>query len=230
MTDPRASLDLVLACAAGGLLLGPVSERVARRYLPALPLGGSRTVTAVLAVTTAAVFGLFAWRFGDAWVLPGFLFLGTAGILLARIDLQFKVLPNILVIPALGTGLVLLAIDAALNERWGSLVAAGAGAAAAFIIYLVLALISPRGLGMGDVKFSALLGLYLGYLSLGHLILGVTLGFVVGAVTGVVLLLAGITGRRDTLPFGPAMFAGCVAAVVFGQEIGSAVLSPLFPQ
>ncbi len=228
MNDPRASLDFVLACAAGGLVIGPASEAAARRLLPALPLAGSRTVTALLSLTTAAVFALFAWRFGAAWTLPGFLFLGAAGIVLARIDLEFKLLPNILVIPSLGAGAALLAVDAAVNQHWGNLLAGAAGAAVTFIIYLALALISPRSLGMGDVKFSALLGLYLGYLSVGHLVLGVTLGFVVGAVTGVALLLTGMAGRRTSIPFGPAMFFGCAAAVVFGQEIGSAVLSPPF--
>lgn len=76
---------------------------------------------------------------------------------------------------------------------------------------------------MGDVKLSAPLGLYLGYLSIGHLILGIALGFIVGAVTSVLLVTAGFAGRKS-VPFGPSMFAGCLLAVLWGAEMGRILL------
>jgi leader peptidase (prepilin peptidase)/N-methyltransferase len=83
---------------------------------------------------------------------------------------------------------------------------------------------------MGDVKLSAPLGLYLGYLSMGHLLLGIALGFIVGAVTSVLLVTGGLAGRKSTVPFGPSMFAGCLVAVLWGAEIGRIVLPAVFPR
>jgi leader peptidase (prepilin peptidase)/N-methyltransferase len=169
-----------------------------------------------------------AWRFGWSWVLPAFMFLCAAGLVLSRVDLQHKLLPNRMVVPTLGIGLLLLLLDAATNQRWGNLLVAGIGCAASFVIYLILALISPRGMGMGDVKLSAPLGLYLGYLSIGHLILGIALGFIVGAVASVALVTTGIAGRKTSVPFGPSMFLGCVVAVLWGTEMGQIILPSVF--
>lgn len=188
---------------------------------------GRRTGLAA-ALATAALFMVMAWRFGASWLLPALLFLSAAGVVLSRIDLQFRILPNRVIFPALGAGAALLLLDAAVNQRWANMAVAFAGSAATFVIYLILALISPRGMGMGDVKFSALLALPLGYLSLGQLVLGVSLGFVLGALAGGVLLLAGLAGRKTHVPFGPSMFAGCIAAVAFGAELGPVILPPLF--
>jgi leader peptidase (prepilin peptidase)/N-methyltransferase len=149
---------------------------------------------------------------------------------LSRIDLQHKLLPNKIVVPTLGIGLALLLLDAGMNLRWGNLLVAAIGCAVTFVIYLILALISPRGMGMGDVKLSAPLGLYLGYLSMGHLLLGIALGFIVGAVASVLLVTGGLAGRKSTVPFGPSMFAGCLVAVLWGAEIGRIVLPAVFPR
>jgi len=83
----------------------------------------------------------------------------------------------------------------------------------------VLALASPGGLGMGDVKLAALLGLYLGWLGWAAVVLGALAGFVVQAVVALALLAARRIGLRGELPFGPAMLAG--AALVIG---GTALL------
>jgi leader peptidase (prepilin peptidase)/N-methyltransferase len=171
-----------------------------------------------------------AWRFGWSWVLPAFLFLCAAGLVLSRVDLQHKLLPNRMVVPTLGIGLLLLLLDAAMNQRWGNLLLAVIGCAATFVIYLILAVISPRGMGMGDVKLSAPLGLYLGYLSIGHLILGIALGFIVGAVTSVLLVTGGFARRKTAVPFGPSMFAGCLLAVLWAAEVGRILLPTVFPR
>ncbi|RNL55284.1 prepilin peptidase [Arthrobacter oryzae] len=222
------SLAFIVAAGLLGLAAGPAATFGAQRLLPALDLAAGRRSHVPAAVFTGALFMVMAWRFGASWLLPALLFLSAAGVVLSRIDLHFRLLPNRLVIPALGTGSALLLLDAAVNERWANLVVAFIGSAATFVIYLVLALISPRGLGMGDVKFSAVLALPLGYLSVGQLVLGVSLGFLIGALVGGVLLLAGLAGRKSPVPFGPSMFAGCIAAVVFGAELGPALLPSLF--
>jgi leader peptidase (prepilin peptidase)/N-methyltransferase len=224
---PTAPL-LVIACALLGLAAAPLALAITRRLLPALELGQVRWHGMTGTIATAVLFGAMAWRFGWSWLLPAFLFLCTVGLVLSRIDLQHKLLPNRIVVPTLGIGIALLLVDAGMNQRWGNLLVAAVGCAITFVIYLILALISPRGMGMGDVKLSAPLGLYLGYLSPGHLILGIALGFVVGAVTSVLLVTSGFAGRKTSVPFGPSMFLGCILAVLWGIEIGRILLPTVF--
>ncbi|WP_052500588.1 prepilin peptidase [Arthrobacter sp. SPG23] len=219
---------LVTACALLGLAAAPTTLAATRRLLPGIELGNVRWRTVTGSVTTAALFGAMAWRFGWSWVLPAFLFLCAAGLVLSRVDLEHKLLPNKMVVPTLGIGLLLLLLDAGTNQRCGNLLVAAIGCVVTFVIYLILALISPRGMGMGDVKLSAPLGLYLGYLSVGHLVLGIALGFIVGAVTSVLLVTSGFAGRNTAIPFGPSMFVGCLLAVLWGTEIGRVLLPAAF--
>ena len=121
--------------------------------------------------------------------LPAYLLLAVAGVQLARIDILHHLLPNRLVLPLLGAGLVLLAFAAAVSGEAGNLLRGVAGAVILFVLYLFLALTSRNGLGMGDVKLAAPLGLYLGYLGWSHLFYGGALGFVAGGVASVVLVL-----------------------------------------
>ena len=169
---------------------------------------------AVVEVGTAVLFVLVALQFGASWELPAFLFLAGAAALLAVIDLQHHKLPNRVVVPSIGIGAPLLVVAAAGEHHWPSLLRAGLGAAVLFAVFLVLALISPRSLGMGDVKLAALLGLYLGWLGWGAVVLGAAAGFVVQAVVALALLAARRVTLRGELPFGPAMLLG--AALVIG--------------
>ncbi|WP_254679042.1 A24 family peptidase [Arthrobacter sp. 24S4-2] len=219
---------LVLLCALVGLAAAPASQAAALRLYPSIELGGGRWRSVASLAGTPILFGAMAWRFGWSWVLPAFLFLSAAGVVLSRIDLEHKLLPNRIVLPTLGIGVVLLLLDAGMNQRWGNLLAAAIGCTVTFVIYLILALISPRGMGMGDVKLSAPLGLYLGYISVGHLILGIALGFIVGAVTSVLLVMAGFAGRKTSVPFGPSMFLGSIVAVLWGTDIGRIILPTVF--
>ena len=229
MTTASPSPSFVLvAVGLLGLLAGPTAAWAAQRMLPALPLRASWRAGLVPTAATAGLCALMAWRFGVSWLLPALMFLSAAGIALSRIDLQHKLLPNRIVLPSLATGLALLSLDAVITQRWTNLFVAFVGSAATFLIYLLLAVMSPQGMGMGDVKFSALLGLYLGYLSVSHLVLGVLLGFLAGALTGLLLFVSGVAGLKTAVPFGPSMFAGCIAAVTFGPEIGRVVLPTLF--
>ena len=84
------------------------------------------------------------------------------------------------------------------------------------VIMLVLAIISRGGMGRGDIKFAAVLGLWLGWkLTL----LTILLSFVIGGVTGALLLLLKIKGRKDFIPFGPFIAIGAFIALLYGQHI-----------
>jgi leader peptidase (prepilin peptidase)/N-methyltransferase len=164
-------------------------------------------------VGAALLFTLVVLRFGAAGELPAYLWFAGAAVLLAVIDAQHKLLPNRVVLPSLGVGAVLLLGAAAVDSQWNSLLRALLGAAVLFAVYLVLALISPRSLGMGDVKLAALVGLSLGWLGWGAVLVGGFAGFVVQAVLALVLLAARRIGLRGDLPFGPAMLIGAAIAI-----------------
>src|SRR5439155_19564617 len=83
----------------------------------------------------------------------------------------------------------------------------------------VVQLVSPRGRGFGDVRLSAVLGLFLGWLGLRYVGLGFFLGFFLGAVVGLALLILRRRGRKDHIPFGPFLAAGAVLAVLAGSPI-----------
>ena len=180
---------------------------------------GPAVPAAVVVAGTGALFVLMTLWFGASAELPAFLFLAAAGVLLAVIDLRHRLLPNRVVLPALGVGAVLLLGAATVNGDWDALLRALLGAAVLFAVYLVLALISPRSLGMGDVKLAALLGLYLGWLGWGALIVGGFAGFVVQAVLALVLLATRRIGLRGELPFGPAMLAGAAIAIGWSDAL-----------
>jgi leader peptidase (prepilin peptidase)/N-methyltransferase len=211
---------LPLAAAVLGLAVGVPIERAAGGFpWRAGVFGRPAARPPLLELATAGLFALAAVRFGLSWELPAFLFLAAAGLLLAVIDLQHRLLPNRVVLPSLAIGLALLLIPAAMHDEWSALVRAVVAAAVLFAVFLVLALMSPGGLGMGDVKLAALLGLYLGWLGWAPVVVGAVAGFLVQAVLALALLATRRIGLRGELPFGPAMLVGAALAVGWAQPL-----------
>ncbi|HWM35188.1 MAG TPA: prepilin peptidase [Pseudolysinimonas sp.] len=180
---------------------------------------------------TAVAFLFVTARFGPALVgaasvpdavaaaseLIAFLALTAVSIALALIDLDTRTLPNVIVVPALLTGVVLLGVAGALRGDWAAILQAAAGGAGLFVFYLILALVKPGGMGMGDVKLAAVLGLYLGFLGWGNLLVGAFAAFVFGGVFGLALILIRRARRTTAIPFGPWMILGAWLGVFAGE-------------
>ncbi|MGJ9426443.1 prepilin peptidase [Nesterenkonia halotolerans] len=138
---------------------------------------------------------------------------GVGSSLLAVIDLCVRRLPDVFV---LGTGAALmlpLAAAAASGSQWGDF---GRSLLAAVVLltgYFLLALISPAGLGLGDVKFAAVIGAFLGWFGWSHVAAGTVLGFTINGVLALLVLLTRRGGRDSEVPFGPSMILGAVGAV-----------------
>ena len=165
------------------------------------------------------LWGVIGYTFADSWALPAYLVLAAALIALSVIDLEHYLLPNRIVYPLAGAGLVLLGVAAFAEGAGDDFVRAVLGGLAAFTALFVLHIVSPRSMGFGDVKLSFILGLYLGWLGVGETVLGLLLGFVYGAVIGLVLLATRSRGRKDHIPFGPFLAAGALTAVLVGTTI-----------
>jgi leader peptidase (prepilin peptidase) / N-methyltransferase len=80
--------------------------------------------------------------------------------------------------------------------------------------YLLLLVISPSGMSLGDVKLAASLGTLLGWFGWRVLIAGGFTGFLLGGLVGVALVVSGRASRKQHIPFGPVMIAGAVLAVL----------------
>jgi leader peptidase (prepilin peptidase) / N-methyltransferase len=158
-------------------------------------------------------------RFGATWQLPAYLVLVSALLALSLIDFDTFLLPDKIVFPMSGALVILFGLAAVLDDSGSDFVRALLGGLAAFVFFLTVHLIAPRGMGFGDVKLSFGLGLALGWLSWGLVFLGLFLGFLLGAVIGVFLIATKIRSRKDHVPFGPFLAAGTVLAILFGAPL-----------
>ena len=204
----------VVAIGLLGGILCVLAEGLIARALPrlgGLPSLRSRMTTAAL---TGALSAALALRTGMDWSLPAFLVLAVLGVQLARIDLAHHLLPNPLVLTLFIAGLALFAAGSSASAGWSDLLRAAAGALILFAIYLILAILSPRGIGMGDVKLAAPVGLYLGYLGWGQLFYGGAVGFVLGGIFSVVLISFRRAEKPAEVAYGPAMLAATLGAVL----------------
>jgi len=162
----------------------------------------------------AAVLVLVGWHFGWSPQLPAYLFFAWMGVWLTAVDLRHRLLPNRIVLTSLAGGAVLLAVAAAAGTEWSSLARAAAGSVALFVLYLLLALVNPAGMGMGDVKLAAVVGLFLAYQGWQLLAVGTFAGFLLGALGSLAMLAMRRGGLKSTIPFGPPMIAGALAAIL----------------
>lgn len=223
---------LVLACGLLGVVVGSLLTVVVERVPARQPVAAAARAllrrpgavvrdrhTPVLQVATAGLFAAAALRFGADWALPAYLVFVAAMVAVAVIDLEHFIVPNRLVAATLALSVPLLALASLLGGEWSSLGTALLGGLAAGTALLLVNLASPQGMGMGDVKLAVVLGLFLGWIDLGHVLLGLFLGFLFGAVGGVVLIVLKQRTRRDHVPFAPYLAGGAVVAVLAGTTI-----------
>lgn len=142
--------------------------------------------------------------------------LGLALVLLLMpltlIDLTHRVLPNSITLPGCGLAIALgTALDAA-GEPTRLIAGAGAGGA-----LLLAALAYPGGMGMGDVKLAAMIGLFLGKAVIPAVLIALIAGVLVGAV---LIARKGVAkGRKTAIPFGPFLALGAVAGLFAGEPL-----------
>jgi leader peptidase (prepilin peptidase)/N-methyltransferase len=130
----------------------------------------------------------------------------------ALIDLEHRIIPNSLT--ALGA-VVALALGLALDPGGEPQRLIAAGAAGGFL--LLAALAYPGGMGMGDVKLAAVMGLFLGRAVAPAIFIALLAGVLVGAV--IVARKGTHEGRKTAVPFGPFLALGAVVASFVGEDI-----------
>lgn len=242
MNDPvtdtvLAALVAALVAGAGGLL---VPRLIARVPEPAPKQAGEADTPSDeppkmlyadiasrpgLAWRSAAVSALAAALLGAAtgpdWPLLWLVPLTPVAVALSTIDWHTRLLPRVVVVPVtLAAVVVVTVVGLATGER-EALVRALVAMVLARSFFWVLWFVRSAGMGFGDVRLAAPVGLVLGWAGWGALVIGLWSSFVLFVVPALVVLLA----RRDrsllkkSFPFGPFMVGGALVGLVWGTAL-----------
>ena len=132
-------------------------------------------------------------------------------IAVAGIDLEHRIIPNRILLPAAVYGLAAGAL-----LRPGDLPELLIAGAAAFLLLFLAALAYPAGMGMGDVKLAGVMGLYLGSAVAPALLVA----FLAGSIVGIgILVREGAGARKRGVPFGPFLALGGIVGLLVGPEL-----------
>jgi len=226
--DPAIADNLVLLGfgAIVGLLLGPIaasaSVTVPDRMWPwrsgsaTWPIGhpATRRRRVLLTASSVVVLGSLSAAIGWRPAMFAFMSMGIVGLALAAVDLEHHRLPDRLTATGAVVSAALVLLDALLLDSWTMAASGLICASVAFAVFLVMALVSPRGMGLGDVKLAALLSFHTGWLAWELALLALLASFAVGAGAALVLLLARRATLRTAIPFGPALLLGAWTIVL----------------
>lgn len=156
--------------------------------------------------TGLAFLFLFLFR-PFSYFIIGSLFFSLL-LILALIDLEHKILPNILTLPGLGLGLMLSLFGFSIPFKESAI-----GALLGFLVIFLIILISRGGMGMGDAKLMAMIGSFLGWKGVFFVLV---LGSFIGAVSGIIYLYVTKQGRKTPIPFGPSLALAAFIIYLWG--------------
>lgn len=151
-------------------------------------------------------------------------YFGAISMALALIDRDTHRLPNAIVVPAYAVLAMMLSGAAALSGEWIDGARAALCAGILFVAYLTLALISPRGMGMGDVKLAGVIGLITGWMGWAAVVVATVTAFALAALVALGLIVTRRAGGATHIAFGPWMLAGAWIGIVWGQPLARGYL------
>ena len=165
-------------------------------------------------ITGAMFLAGYLW-YGPGALLAVRLLFGCAMIVLFVIDLQHKILPNVITLPGIVAGFLLSEVAGPgwLSSLIGIAVGAGSLFAIAEVYYRVR---HEEGLGMGDVKMLGMIGAFLGWKLV---LVTLVLSSIAGSIVGVVVLVARRESLKYALPFGTFLAVAAMVAAVAGDSI-----------
>jgi leader peptidase (prepilin peptidase)/N-methyltransferase len=177
--------------------------------------------------STAIAFGLLFAYFKLSPGLAVAMFYFCLLLVIAVIDLERQLIMNWLVYPAAIIAFIISIVGTeqgfsqGMVHVWGHLVVprisqAGIGLAIGLVLFLLIAVWSRGGMGLGDVKMAALMGIMIGYPSV---LVAIFLAIVAGGLTAIGLLATRKKGRKQAIPFGPFLALGAMLALLWGNTI-----------
>ncbi|GAG72538.1 unnamed protein product [marine sediment metagenome] len=145
-----------------------------------------------------------------------YIILSSALIIIAFIDLNKQIVPDVISLPGIGAGLILsffVPYISFINSVLGVVIGGG-------IILIIglagTAIFKKEAMGGGDVKLAAMIGAFLGWR---YIIISLFLGFFLGALAGIFLVLSKIKSKEDMVPFGPFIVLGSLITLLWGEKI-----------
>jgi leader peptidase (prepilin peptidase)/N-methyltransferase len=184
---------------------------------------GARIPVRVLLVEaiTGILFFLAFWRYGLTAQFGVTAFWCCIFLVVIFIDWEQQLILNIITYPAIVIALILLAIHtyvpgANFMPPQATLLNGVISAAVVFVFFMLIVLIRPGAMGMGDAKLVALIGLTSGF---PLVVFSMIIGVVLGGIVAVILLAAKIKGRKDVIPYGTFLGIGPIIALIFAPEI-----------
>lgn len=201
------------------LLIDRIPEKQPLRPLPEMRSLVRRPRYALVILATAALFAGAVLRFRADWVLPAYFVFFLCLVTITVIDFQRQIIPNRIVYPTIFAAIPLLALAALAGGEWSRLGHALIGATLAWLALLVIHLISPAGMGFGDVRLAFVLGLFLGWINLAHVFTGLFLGVVLISAVGIALAVFRLRSLQEHIAFGPFLAGGSILAVFAGHAI-----------
>jgi leader peptidase (prepilin peptidase)/N-methyltransferase len=229
------SIPLVVMSAAFGASAGAFVPRVAHRL--AVPFGNPvRSACAACArpfrtwvragpacrchpggwwreVTGSGLAAGLLAAFGPDELLPVLLLAVVVGMLLAAVDVRCLRLPDPLVGALALVVVVPLTVTGFARGEPGRVGFCLLGAVLVGSAYLLLAVLSRGGLGLGDVKLATVLGFVLGFLGPPAVLVGLVAPHLINGPIALYLLIARRARRETALPFGPALLLGALLAI-----------------
>ena len=204
-------METVLPLAGAGFVLGWPMEWVIQRF----PHGEGTAPSAVrrwsVAAVTAALFAALTVEIGPHSRLLPALLLTALVVPASAIDLKHRIIPDAINVP--GALLVYATAVVAQPDRWAELLAGGL---AGFLFLGLGWVVSPKGMGLGDVKMTLMIGLALGK----YVAIALLAGFGLSMIPSVgILLVKGLRARKTAFPFGPFLAFGAMVALLWGPQI-----------
>ena len=175
-------------------------------------------------LAAALIFALLFWHYGLSAELGVMIFYACTFIVIFVVDLEHGLILNKVVY----AGMVVALLLSLLPHSWlshttwltlaiqPSIASAALGGVAGFVIFLLIALISRGGMGWGDVKLAALIGLATGF---PLVFVAIIMAAILGGIVAVVLVIAKRRKRRQTIPFGPFLALTAMVTLLWGSNI-----------
>ena len=169
-------------------------------------------------LATAVIFALLYWHYRLSPELGVMAFYACLFIVIFVIDLEHSLILNKIVYPGMVVALLLSLYPWPwFSESMGMRVAyAALGGAIGFVVFLLIALLSRGGMGWGDVKLAALIGLATGF---PMVFVAIIMAAILGGIVAVALLAAKKRGRRQMIPFGPFLAVAAMVTLLWGSNI-----------
>lgn len=170
----------------------------------------------IIEAITGLLSGVVAWQLGYTPETLAVLLLTWSLLALTMIDVDHKLLPDQITLPLLWLGLVINSfglLTSLQDALWGAV----GGYLSLWSVYWVFKILTGKeGMGYGDFKLLAALGAWMGWQ---YLLLIILLSSVVGAVVGIVMIVASNRGRDTQIPFGPYLAAAGWIALLWGDTL-----------